>query len=117
MKTTIFVAAVLAIASASAFSAPEFTQLERWKAEVKGQEYIADSLDNVIAETAKYFVVYQNAGTSCAAGNHWLFNKQNKSYRSVDAGTCDDRKFKVILEPQKLIFMSGKKTTAQYPIY
>lgn len=108
---------VSAIASTPAFSAPDFTQLERWKTEIKGQEYMADSFDKVIAETTKHFVVYQNAGTSCAAGNHWLFNKQNKSYRPVDSGTCDDRKFEVILEPQKLIFMSGKRITAQYSIY
>jgi hypothetical protein len=78
---------------------------------------MAGTIDSIEAETAKYFVVRQDAGTSCAAGSHWLFNKQNKSYRPVDAGTCDDRKFKVILEPQKLIFKNGKKTTAQYPIY
>lgn len=108
---------VVAKASTPDFSATDFTQLERWKAEIKGEEYMADSFDKVIAETAKHFVVYQNAGTSCAAGNHWLFNKQNKSYRPIDAGTCDDRKFEVILESQKLIFMSGKKITAQYPIY
>ena len=101
----------------STFSNPDFAQLERWKAEVKGQEYSADSFDKVIAETSTHFIVYQNAGVSCAAGNHWLFNIQLKSYRPVDSGTCDDRKFKTILEADKLIFMSGKKVTAQYPVY
>lgn len=99
------------------FSTPDFAQLERWKAEVKGQEYGQDGFDKVIAETSTHFIVYQNAGVSCAAGNHWLFNKKLKSYRPVDSGTCDDRKFKVILEADKLIFMSGKKVTAQYPVY
>ncbi len=108
---------VTAKASTPTFSTPDFTKLERWKAEIKGEEYMVDGFDKVVAETVKHFVVYQNAGTSCAAGNYWLFNKQYKSYRPIDAGTCDDRKFEVILEPQKLIFMSGKKITALYPIY
>ncbi len=117
MKALIFASVMLVMSSAYAFSALDFTQLESWKAEVKAQEYMTDGVsDRVVAETTKHFVVYQNAGSSCAAGNYWLFNKQTKSYRQVDAGTCDDRKFKVILEPQKLLFMSGKKTTARYPL-
>ncbi len=117
MKALTFFGAVLAIASIPAFADQNLTQLERWKAEVNGQEYMADSFDRVVAETGTHFVIYQNAGVSCAAGNHWLFNKRLKSYRPVDSGTCDDRKFKVTLQSDKLIFTSGKKTTAQYPIY
>lgn len=101
----------------SVFAIPDFAQLERWKAEVKGREYSADGFDKVIGETSTHFVLYQNGGVSCAAGSHWLFNKRLKSYRPVDSGTCDDRKFKAILEADKLIFMSGKKITAQYPVY
>ena len=117
MKTLIFTTALLITVSMPTFSAPDFTQLEHWKAEVRGEDYTAGSLDSVEAETAKHFVVRQDAGTSCAAGNHWLFNKLSKSYKPVDAGTCDDRKFKVNLESQKLIFKSGTKITAQYPIW
>jgi len=117
MKVSSLLLSVLVVASTSALAAQDFAQLERWKAEVKGQDYMSDSFDAVVAETTTHFVVRQNGGVSCAAGNHWLFNKQNKSYKPIDSGTCDDRKFKVVLEPQKVIFMNGKKTTAQYPIY
>jgi len=108
---------IINVKPCSVFSNPDFAQLERWKAEIKGQEFGADSSEKIIAETSTHFIVYQNAGVSCAAGNYWLFNKQLKSYRPVDSGTCDDRKFKAILEADKLIFMSGKKVTAQYPVY
>lgn len=117
MRSPILVAMLLLATSSSTIAGQNFAELERWKAEDKEQEYMSDSLDNVVAETATHFVVYQNAGVSCAAGNHWLFNKKLKSYKPVDAGTCDDRKFKVLLQSDKLIFTSGKKTTAQYPVY
>lgn len=108
---------IKSVKSCSNFQKIDLTQLERWKAEMTDQKYYADSYDRVIAETVTHFVIYQNAGTSCPAGTHWLFNKQMKSYRSVDGGTCDDRNFKAILQSNKLIFMSGNKITAQYPIY
>lgn len=103
--------------SESEISIPDLTNLEDWKLEVDSYEYMADSFDKIVAENHKYFVVYQNAGTSCAAGNHWLFNKEYKSYKPVTAGTCDDRNFKVILNTDQLVFMSGNKVTALYPVY
>ena len=118
MKRFILVGAVFAVLSTPALAvADDFAQLESWNMEVNNHEYMADSFDKVVAENANYFVVYQNAGTSCAAGSHWLFNKQYKSYRAIDSGTCDDRDFKVTLNSDQLIFMSGKTLTALYPIY
>ena len=72
IQVGVFVLA-LGILPTLAISAPDFAQIERWKAEVKGEEYMAGTIDSIEVETAKYFVVRQDAGTSCAAGSHWLF--------------------------------------------
>lgn len=117
MKPIAIAAVALAMTSSLASAAPNFEQLERWKAEKGAEQFTADSFNHVAAETATHFVVYGNAGTACPAGNHWLFNKKTKTYRSVDGGTCDDRNFKVVLTADKLTFKSGKKTTAMYPVY
>lgn len=106
---------IISVKPCPVMSIKDFSELERWRPEMKGSQFEA-SMNSIVAESSTHFVVFENAGTSCAAGNHWLFNKKLKSYRPVDSGTCDDRKFKVLLESDKLVFMSKNKVTAQYPL-
>lgn len=73
--------------------------------------------DLVVAETASHALVRQDAGTSCAAGNFLLFNKRDKTYREVDAGTCDDRGLMAKLTADRLTFFQGKRIVAMYPVY
>lgn len=73
--------------------------------------------DLVVAETASHALVRQDAGTSCAAGNFLLFNKRDKTYRAVDAGTCDDRGLMAKLTADRLTFFQGKRIVAMYPVY
>ena len=114
-----FVTSILLIMSAIAAAAPDISQKGKWKAEgnLPRDQVEFGILDRVVAETATHFVVTSDAGTSCAAGNQWLFNKKTNKYKAVDSGTCDDRNFKVILDSKKLIFKNGNKITAQYPVY
>lgn len=73
--------------------------------------------DLVVAGTASHALVRQDAGTSCAAGNFLLFNKRDKTYREVDAGTCDDRGLMAKLTADRLTFFQGKRIVAMYPVY
>lgn len=123
MNASKLIAVLLAVSTTSAFAENIViteavgAQLQRWKPEDPTDTYELGVVDAVVGHNAKYFVVRVDAGISCPPGHHWLFNKQTKSYRSVDAGTCEYRNFKVVLKADKLIFLNGKKITAQYPIY
>lgn len=76
-----------------------------------------DQYDRVVASTRTHLVLRQDAGNSCAAGTFFLLNLRERSFRPIDAGTCDDRNFSVTLSPSQLTFRQGGRITALYPIH
>jgi len=97
-------------------AADNFKALEKWKPENPAEVFEATFLNSVVAQTANYLLVREDAGTACPGGNYWLFNKKAKSYRSVDPGTCIEEP-KIILNKNSLTFFEGKTITAKYPLY
>lgn len=117
MKIVLFT--LLAVVSLGVHAGSNTQQFERYKpdATVCNDSYSNFENDQIVTETKTYAVVRQDAGTSCAAGNFYLMNKKTKTYRAVDAGTCDDRDFSVALTRGQLAFRLGKRMTALYPLY
>lgn len=103
--------------SAQAGGSPE--PFERFKPDVvRSQEvYKFYESDRVVADSKSHAVVRQDAGNSCAAGSFFLVNKKAKTYLAIDAGTCDDRGFSVLLTNDQLVFRQNKRITALYPVY
>jgi hypothetical protein len=117
----LFISTIIACSSLSAFAGVSFTNVEKWKntGNPMSGVYSVDEFgktDKVVAENARYAVIYQSAGNSCPAGNHFLADKQQKSYAYINPKTCDDRKFKVEIKEDVLYFKSGAKVTATYPL-
>lgn len=108
------------LAAFSASATVALSDVPHWKnTGDKNQRYdYSDAIpsDEVVAENARYAVIFQGAGTSCPAGSYFLVDKKAKSYRSVDARNCDDRKFKAELSGDHLYFKKGEKITAQYAL-
>lgn len=117
--TRIFMAAFFALGALSAQADSQAKQFERYTPDKQScaEIYTHYDFDKVVAETKTNAVVRQDAGISCAAGNFFLMNKKRKTYAPIDPGVCDDRGFSVKIEGDRLIFRSGKRITALYPLY
>ena len=117
----LFISTIIACSSLSAFAGVSFPDVEKWKntGNQKSGVYSVDEFgktDAVVAENARYAVIYQSAGNSCPAGTHFLADKVSKSYAYIDSKNCDDRKLKVEIKDDVLYFKKGTKVTATYPL-
>ena len=109
----------LALSMSLAAHANQMPPLEQFKLDTRHcqPDMAPDPHDRVVASTRTHLVLRQDAGNSCAAGSFFLLDRRERSFRHVEAGTCDDRNFSVTLGPSQLTFRQGGRITALYPIY
>ncbi len=103
---------------APAFGAPNLNSLAKWKnVNLEGVDYSypGSILDEVVAESSRYFLLRVDAGASCPSGLMILADKEKKTYREVNPGTCHEF-VKPVISDTYLTFYLNKKVTALYPL-